>query len=54
MTGMRYKHTPIFSFYAEMTNEFLKNKKTVNKNYSPKVIKILLVVAFNTLTRILL
>jgi len=55
MTGMTYKHTgtPIFSFFAEMTNEFLKNKKPKNKKYFPKVIKIVMVVASNTPIRIL-
>jgi len=53
MTGMTYKHTTIFSFCAEMRNEFfeIKNK---NKKYSLKVIKILLLVASNTPTHILL
>jgi len=45
------KNTPIFSGNDKMN---LKFKKTKNKIYSPKVIIILLVVASNTPTRILL
>jgi len=48
---MTYKQTAIFYFYAKRINEFLK--KNVNKKYSPKVIKILLVVASYTPTRTL-
>jgi len=38
MTGKTYKHIPFFIF-AEMKNEFLRNKKLKNI-YSPKIIKI--------------
>jgi len=38
MTEMTYKHTAIFSIFAEMTNEFLKNKKP-KKNIFQKLSK---------------
>jgi len=31
MTGMTFKHTYIFYFFAEMKNDFLKNKKPKKK-----------------------
>jgi len=39
MTGMTYKHTPIFSFYAEVTNEFKKNKIPKINNILQKLSK---------------